>query len=74
MTWDWFNTGAGAASIVGLIVTLGAVLQAYLTGRSTRRLQADIHVATQAILADLGKGFRETQQQLSQTLEHMDER
>jgi hypothetical protein len=25
---EWVNTGAGAASIVGLIVTPGAVLQA----------------------------------------------
>jgi len=25
--WEWFNTGAGPASIVGLIVTIGSVIQ-----------------------------------------------
>jgi hypothetical protein len=57
---EWCNTGAGAASIVGLIVTLGAVLQAWITGCSTRRLQADIHTATQLTLTDMRKGFART--------------
>jgi hypothetical protein len=57
---EWCNTGAGAASIVRLIVTLGAVLQAWITGCSTRRLQADIHTATQLTLTDMRKGFART--------------
>jgi hypothetical protein len=66
MGWEWFNTGAGVASIVGLIVTIGGVIQALITGRSTRRLQADIHAATQTTLTDLGKGFRESQERMDQ--------
>jgi hypothetical protein len=74
MTVEWFNTGAGAASIVGLIVTIGAIIQAMITGRSTRRLQADIHASTQLALADMRKGFTESQERLGQILERMDQR
>ena len=78
MNWDWFNTGAGAASMVGLIVTLGAIMQAVITGRSTRRLQADIHASTQLTLTDMRKGFAESQEKMDEnwqrTLERMDQR
>ena len=74
MNWEWFNTGACAASIVGLIVTIGAIMQATITGRATRRLQADIHAATQATMADIAKGFRDSQSELGKILERMDER
>jgi DNA anti-recombination protein RmuC len=71
LTWTtalaWFGVLAGATSVAALIHGL-------VTSRQTTRLQDDIHAATQAMLTDLGKGFRETQQQLSQTLERMDER
>jgi hypothetical protein len=36
------------------------VLQAWITGCSTRRLQADIHTATQLTLTDMRKGFART--------------
>jgi len=65
MSWEWFNTGAGAASIVGLIVTVGAVIQAAITGRATRRLQADIHASTQSTLTDMRKGFSESQERMA---------
>jgi len=68
---EWGNTGAGAASTVGLIVTPGAVLEAWITGRSTRRLQADIHTATQSTLADMRKGFTETLERMDQRTERM---
>jgi DNA anti-recombination protein RmuC len=71
MTWSDLGI---LASVLGVFIALGSIAQVLILGRSTTRLQADIHAATQATLADLGKGFRETQQQLSQTLERMDER
>ena len=66
---------AGAASIVGLIVTIGSVI----SGWHLKRLQADIHAATQATLTDMRKGFSDSQQtlgeavkSLGQILERMD--
>ena len=70
MTWEWFNTGAGAASIVGLIVTIGSII----SGWHLKRLQADIHASTQSTLTDMRKGFAESQQQLGAILERMDRR
>jgi hypothetical protein len=64
MSWDWFNTGAGAASIVGLIVTIGSVI----SGWHLKRLQADIHAATQATFTDMRKGFSETQERLGEAI------
>jgi hypothetical protein len=70
---SWSDLGI-LASILGIFIALRSIAQALILGRSTTRLQADIHAATRATLAGLGKGFRETQLQLSQTLERMDER
>jgi hypothetical protein len=71
---DFFNTAAGTASIIGGIVTLGAVLHAWITSRSTRALQADIHTALQVSLTDMRKGFTESQERLGHILERMDAR
>jgi hypothetical protein len=38
---------------------------------STRRLQADIHTATQSTLADMRKGFTETLERMDQRTERM---
>jgi hypothetical protein len=46
MSWEWFNTGAGAASIVGLLVTLGGLWSAW----QTNRLIASTHKDTLAVL------------------------
>jgi hypothetical protein len=54
-----FGVLAGAASLGGLVM-------GYMTGRQLKGPQADIHVATQSTLADLGRGFRETQERLAQ--------
>jgi hypothetical protein len=84
MSWEWFNTGAGAASIVGLIVTIGSVI----SGWHLKRLQADIHASTQLTLTDMRKGFSESHEHLAasqkaiaeavsgigQILERMDQR
>jgi hypothetical protein len=67
MSWEWFNTGAGAASIVGLIVTIGSVI----SGWHLKRLQADIHASTQLTLTDMRKGFTESQQAIAQTVSHL---
>jgi hypothetical protein len=67
MSWEWFNTGAGAASIVGLIVTIGSVI----SGWHLKRLQADIHASTQLTLTDIRKGFAESQQAIAQTVSHL---
>jgi hypothetical protein len=68
MSWEWFNSGAGAPSIVGLIVTIGSVI----SGWHLKRLQADIHASTQLTLTDMRKGFTESQERLDQTLERID--
>jgi cytochrome oxidase assembly protein ShyY1 len=71
LTWTtalaWFGVLAGAASVAALILGLIGTWQ-------TKRLQADIHMATQTTLGDLAKGFRESQQSLGQILERMDQR
>ena len=41
--WEFFNSTAGAASIVGLIVALGA----WLNSRDTQRAIRQIHAKTQ---------------------------
>lgn len=70
---SWTDLGI-MASILGVFIALGSIAQALILGRTTARLQADIHAATQATLTALGKGFRETQQQLGAILERMDQR
>jgi hypothetical protein len=70
MSWEWFNGGAGAASIVGLIVTIGSVI----SGWHLKRLLADIHASTQLTLTNMRKGFTESQERLGQILERMDQR
>jgi len=71
LTWTtalaWFGVLAGAASVGGLVLGLIGTWQ-------TKRLQADSHTATQTTLADIAKGFRESQQSLGQILERMDQR
>jgi hypothetical protein len=52
MTWEWFNTGAGAASIVGLIVTIGSVIQGIVGHRTVQSM----HRETQETLRQLGAG------------------
>lgn len=60
MTWEWFNTGAGAASIVGLIVTIGSVVQGIVGHRTVKSM----HRETQETLKALGAG----QQSLGEAL------
>jgi hypothetical protein len=70
---SWGDLGI-LASILGVFIALGSVLQALILGRTTTRLQADIHAATQATLRDMRKGFTESQERLGQILERMDQR
>jgi hypothetical protein len=71
LTWTtalaWFGVLAGAASVAALILGLIGTWQ-------TTRLQADLHTAMQTTMADIAKGFRESQQSLGQILERMDQR
>jgi hypothetical protein len=53
----WFGVLACAASVAGLVFGLMGAWQ-------TKRLQADIHAATQVTVADVAKGFRESQEAL----------
>jgi hypothetical protein len=52
--------------MVGLIVTIGGIIQAIITGRRTRRLQADIHASTQLTLIDMRKGCTESHERLAE--------
>jgi hypothetical protein len=63
----WFGVLASAASVAALVFGLVGTWQ-------PKRLQADIHAATQVTLGDLAKAFRESQQSLGQILERMDQR
>jgi hypothetical protein len=71
LTWTtalaWFGVLAGAASVAALVF-------GWIGQRQTTRLQVDIHAATHSTLADLRKGFSETQQSLGAILERMDQR
>ena len=71
LTWmtalAWFGVLASAASVAGLVFGLVGAWQ-------TKRLQADIHAATQLTLTDMRKGFQESQERLGQILERMDAR
>ena len=66
------------ASIIGASIGISALLQTGLLSRSARHFHADIHAATQSTLADLGKGFRESQERMDQrwreAFERMDQR
>jgi hypothetical protein len=57
----WFGILASSASVAGLVFGL-------VGSRQTKRLQVDIHAATQLTIGDLAKGFRESQQSLGQML------
>ena len=57
----WLGILASAASVAALVFGLVGAWQ-------TKRLQADIHAATQLTLGDLAKGFRESQQSLGQMM------
>ncbi len=74
---SWTDLGI-LASILGVFMALGSIAQALILGRSTTRLQADIHAATQATMADLGKGFRESQERMDErwreAFDRMDQR
>jgi hypothetical protein len=65
--WEWFGVIAGGASVASLPV-------AVVLGWFGKRTAIDIHAATQSTLADISKGFRESQQTLGQILERMDQR
>jgi hypothetical protein len=65
--WEWFGVIAGGASVASLPVAI-------VLGWFGKRTAVEIHTATQSTLADLGKGFRESQQSLGQILERMDQR
>jgi hypothetical protein len=70
MTWEWFNTGAGAASIVGLIVTIGSVIQGIVGHRTLKGM----HHETQETLKVLGeavKGIGDGQTRLGEILAQM---
>jgi hypothetical protein len=48
--WEFFNTTAGAASIFGVIVTLGAWWTSRSISRSTNQLIREVHSDTQRTL------------------------
>jgi hypothetical protein len=74
---SWGDLGI-LASILGVFIALGSIAQALILGRTTTRLQADIHAATQLTLTDLRKGFSESQERMDQrwreAFERMDQR
>jgi hypothetical protein len=74
---SWTDLGI-LASILGVFIALGSIAQALILGRSTTRLQADIHAATQLTLVDMRKGFTESQERMDQhwreAFERMDRR
>jgi hypothetical protein len=65
--WEWFAVIAAGASVASLPVAL-------VLGWFGKRTAVDIHSATQSTLADISKGFRESQERLGQILERMDQR
>jgi hypothetical protein len=58
--FEWFAVIAGGASVAGLPLAL-------ILGWFAKRTVAAIHTATQSTLADIAKGFRESQQALGET-------
>jgi hypothetical protein len=68
---EWFAVIAGGASVASLPVAI-------VLGWFAKRTAFDIHTATQPTLADISKGFRESQEHLGhslgQILERMDQR
>jgi hypothetical protein len=55
---DWFNTAAGAASLMGLI--LGLVLGAitWLQNRDTKTILAEMDRSTKALMTDMDTGTK----------------
>jgi hypothetical protein len=51
MSWDWFNTTAGAASLMGFILAVILGLVSWRISRATDRLIAQSHRETQALMA-----------------------
>jgi hypothetical protein len=64
---EWFAVIAGGASVASLPVAL-------VLGWFGKRTAVDIHAATQSTLADISKGFRESQEHLGESLGHILER
>ena len=50
MNWDWFNTAAGAASLLGLWVTLAALILGWWWSRSASTLIAQTTGKTQELI------------------------
>jgi hypothetical protein len=58
MSWDWFNTAAGAASLGSLI--LGAMLGTvtWLQNRETKKILATMDATTKETMAQMDAGLK----------------
>jgi hypothetical protein len=63
--WEFFNTTAGAASIIGLIVTLGAWWSGHGTNRLTRQVHADSQQPLNAIDAHAHERHQEGMREIT---------
>jgi hypothetical protein len=59
MSADWFNTAAGAASLMGLIlgVVLGTVT--WLQNRDTKKILVTMDTSTKALLRDMDRSTKD---------------
>jgi hypothetical protein len=69
--WEWFNTGAGAASIVGLIVTIGGVVQGIIGHRTLKTMHRDTQ-ETLKVLGTAVQGIGDGQTRLGEILAQME--
>ena len=76
MTWEWFNTAAGAASLMGLVlgVILGAVT--WLQSRDTKKILERMdtrnlahHAQTQAMLERMDRAAEQRDAALKALIE-----
>jgi hypothetical protein len=74
MSWgEWLNTVSGGVTMLGLWITLAAFIIGGWSSRTAKRLQADIHAATQLTLTDMRKSFQESQQVLGEAVKGVGE-
>jgi hypothetical protein len=67
MNWEWFNTAAGAASLMGLILAVILGLVSWRISRATDRLIQQSHQDTRALI-------NQTSANTQGILERMDQR
>jgi hypothetical protein len=65
--WEWLNTAAGAASLLGLWVTIAAFVTGWVWTRSTTKLVREVHGETQRTLDAMDARW-------AQAFERMDQR